>query len=183
MIAMELVRTPKDDPLEVRLDALHRAVAGAIERYEPDAIAVERVLFSSNVRSAMATGQAAGVTLLAAAQAGRPVTPYSPNDVKLTIAGHGGADKTEVARMVAVQLGLSSPPTPADVADALAIALTHLSRARIAGAAATSPAGSALADAARSAAGRSRGGWESALASNPNVRVAGGTAVPRRKVR
>lgn len=184
LLAKELVRTPKEDPLEVRLDALHRAVAGAIERYRPHVIAVERVLFSSNVRSAMATGQAAGVTLLAAAQSGLEVTNYSPNDVKLTVAGHGGADKAEVARMVAVQLRLSSPPTPADVADALAIALTHLARSRIQGAAAATPAGAALADAARAASGRSRGGWEAALQSNPNVRVAGGAGGgTRRKVR
>lgn len=166
LVAKELVRTPREDPLEVRLDALHRAVAGAIERYRPHAIAVERVLFSSNVRSAMATGQAAGVALLAAAQSGVPVTPYSPNDVKLTVAGHGGADKDEVGRMVAMQLGLSAVPTPADVADALAIALTHLAQARMGTAGPPVPTGSR------------RSGWEAVL-DNPNLRVAGGTAAPR----
>lgn len=166
LVAKELVRTPREDPLELRLDALHRAVAGAIARYRPDAIAVERVLFSSNVRSAMATGQAAGVALLAAAQSGVPVTPYSPNDVKLTVAGHGGADKAEVGRMVAMQLKLTAVPRPADVADALAIALTHLAQGRL----------SAAGQGAASAPPARRGsGWDAVL-DNPNLRVAGGTA-------
>lgn len=177
LVAQELVRTPREDPLEIRLDALHRAVAGAITRYRPDAVAVERVLFSSNVRSAMATGQAAGVALLAAAQAGVPVTPYSPNDVKLTVAGHGGADKDEVGRMVAMQLGLATAPRPADVADALAIALTHLARSRIDGARADTSAGRALRDAHAAGAAASRRGWDTVL-DNPNLRVAGGTAAP-----
>lgn len=183
LVATELVRTPRQDPLEVRLDVLHRAVAGAIRTHRPDAIAVERVLFSSNVRSAMATGQAAGVALLAAAQSGVPVTPYSPNDVKLTVAGHGGADKAEVARMVAIQLGLATPPRPADVADALAIALTHLVRCRLAASTRATPANEALqaAAAAADAAGR-RGGWEQVL-DNPDIQIAGGTAGPRRRVR
>lgn len=178
LVAKELVRTPREDPLEMRLDALHRAVAGAIERYRPDAIAVERVLFSSNVRSAMATGQAAGVALLAAAQSGVPVTPYSPNDVKLTVAGHGGADKAEVGRMVALQLKLTAVPTPADLADALAIALTHLARCRVDGRQATTAAGRAIRDAATGAS--SRRGWDAVL-DNPNLRVAGGTAPAGRR--
>ncbi|MBW3620340.1 MAG: crossover junction endodeoxyribonuclease RuvC [Actinobacteria bacterium] len=173
LVAAELVRTPREDALELRLDALHRAVAGAIARYRPDAVAVERVLFSSNVRSAMATGQAAGVALLAAAQAGVPVTPYSPNDVKFTVAGHGGADKDEVGRMVAMQLRLSAVPRPADVADALAIALTHLARARM------GAVGEAGAPAASARAGGGSRGWEAVL-DNPHLRVAGGTAPPRR---
>ncbi len=183
LVAKELIRTPREDPLEQRLDALHRGVAGAIARYRPHAIAVERVLFSSNVRSAMATGQAAGVALLAAAQSGLPVTPYSPNDVKLTVAGHGGADKDEVGRMVAIQLGLTAVPRPADVADALAIALTHLARSRVAAATEATPAGSVLADAEAAARAGGRGGWAKVL-DNPNLRIAGGTASgARRKVR
>ncbi|MBW3657653.1 MAG: crossover junction endodeoxyribonuclease RuvC [Actinobacteria bacterium] len=172
LVAKELVRTPREDPLEVRLDALHRAVAGAIARYRPHAIAVERVLFSSNVRSAMATGQAAGVALLAAAQARVPVTPYSPNDVKLTVAGHGGADKAEVGRMVAMQLGLAAAPRPADVADALAIALTHLAQARM---------GTARPQVAVGGGGARSRGWEAVL-DNPHLRVAGGTAPGKRRL-
>jgi crossover junction endodeoxyribonuclease RuvC len=158
------IRTAPDTPLEQRLLAVHDAIVTAIETYAPDAVAVERVLFSANVRTAMATGQAAGVALLAAARAGVPVTSYSPNEVKQTVAGSGAADKDAVGRLVAAQLGLSEVPGPADVADALAVALTHLARSRIVAAVGRSSAAAALA-AAQADAGRAhRGGWESHLA-------------------
>jgi crossover junction endodeoxyribonuclease RuvC len=159
----ECVQTSPDTPLEVRLLAVHDAVLAAIERYRPDAVAVERVLFSVNVRSAMATGQAAGVALLAAARAGLAVTTYSPNEVKETVAGDGSADKGAVGRLVAAQLRLAEIPQPADVADALAVALTHLARARLAAAVAGSPAATVLADAHRVAGRSGRGGWEAHL--------------------
>lgn len=160
----ECIRTSPDTPLEERLLAVHDAIVAAIETHRPDAVAVERVLFSANVRTAMATGQAAGVALLAAARAGVPVTSYSPNEVKQTVAGSGAADKDAVGRLVAAQLGLAAIPGPADVADALAVALTHLARSRIVAAAGRSSAADALA-AAQADAGRARrGGWEAHLA-------------------
>ena len=157
------VRTSPDTPLEARLLAVHDAVLAAIERYRPDAVAVERVLFSANVRTAMATGQAAGVALLAAGRAGVPVTSYSPNEVKQTVTGDGSADKGAVGRLVAAQLRLDEVPQPADVADALAVALTHLARSRLAAALAGSPAATTLADAERVASRSRRGGWEAHL--------------------
>lgn len=159
------VRTHADAPLEQRLLEVHDAVYDAIVRHRPDAVAVERVLFSSNVRTAMATGQAAGVALLAAARAGVPVTAYSPSDVKLTVAGAGDAEKEAVARLVAAQLGLDALPRPADVTDALAVALTHLARSRLASAAAGSPAADALVEAEGAARRAARGGWEAHLAA------------------
>jgi crossover junction endodeoxyribonuclease RuvC len=80
----------------------------------------------------MATGQCSGLALAAAFRAGCEVVMYSPNEVKLAVAGHGAASKEEMQRMVAVLLGLRAPPRPADAADALALALTHLACARIA---------------------------------------------------
>jgi crossover junction endodeoxyribonuclease RuvC len=160
----DCVRTSPDTPLEQRLLAVHDAVLAAIERFRPDAVAVERVLFSVNVRTAMATGQAAGVALLAAGRAGLPVTSYSPNEVKETVAGDGSADKLAVARLVAAQLRLDALPQPADVADALAVALTHLARSRLASAlAGTTTASAALADAERASGRSRRGGWEAHL--------------------
>lgn len=156
-------RTAADLPLEQRLLVIHDAVFGAIEEHQPKAVAVERVLFSANARTAMATGQAAGVALLAAARAGLPVTSYSPNEVKQTVAGTGAADKDAVARLVAAQLRLDAPPTPADVADALAVALTHLARSRTAAMVAGTPAASALADAQAASQAATRGGWEAVL--------------------
>lgn len=159
----DCVKTSPDTPLEDRLLAVHDAVLAVIERYRPDAVAVERVLFSANVRTAMATGQAAGVALLAAARAGLPVTSYSPNEVKQTVAGDGSADKEAVGRLVAAQLRLDEVPRPADVADALAVALTHLARSRLETALAGTAASSALAEAERAAGRSRRGGWEAHL--------------------
>lgn len=173
LVAVEVVGSAAGTDIQERLLHLHDRIRAAIDEHRPDAVAVERVLFSKNVRTAMATGQAAGVSLLAAAQAGLPVESYSPTDVKLAVAGHGGADKDAVGRMVAAQLRLVEVPTPADAADALAIALCHLGRMRVAAAAAATPAGQALATAAAAARRSSRQGWEAVL-DRPHVREAGG---------
>jgi crossover junction endodeoxyribonuclease RuvC len=177
LLAHDCVRTAADQPLEQRLLALHDAIRAAIRTYGPACVAVERVLFSTNVRTAMATGQAAGVALLAAAEAGVPVAAYSPTDVKLTVAGSGTADKDAVARLVAAQLGLAAPPAPADVADALAVALTHLARSRLAVTAARSGAADVLAAAEHAAVSAGRGGWAAVLAERGLV--ADGTADAR----
>ncbi len=174
VIAQEGLRTTPATPLEQRLLALHEGISALIEVHRPDAVAVERVLFSANARTAMATGQAAGVALLAAAHAGVAVTSYSPNDVKLTVAGDGAADKTAVARLVTAQLGLSEVPRPADVADALAVALTHLARSRLAVLTADTPAAAAVTAAHSDAARSGRGGWEAHLAARGLLPGAGG---------
>lgn len=163
MAAGTCIRTATDAPIERRLQQLHRDVAALIRAHRPHAVAVERVLFSANVRTAMATGQAAGVALLAAAEADLAVHAYSPNEVKLTVAGDGSADKDAVARMVARQLGLPRAPTPVDVTDALAVALTHAARSRIEALAASTGGSAVLAEAEREAARASRGGWEAVL--------------------
>lgn len=163
LLAVDCVRTSASQPTEQRLLRVHDALLEVIERHRPDAVAVERVLFSGNARTAMATGQAAGAALLAAARAGLSVTAYSPNEVKLTVTGSGAADKDAVARLVAAQLSLTAPPAPADVADALAVALTHLARARMAAAVAGTPAATALAAAEQQAARAARGGWQAVL--------------------
>ena len=137
------MRTTPDQPLEQRLAHLHDGIVAAIATHRPVLVAVERVLFSKNVRTAMATGHAAGVVMLAAAQAGLPVVQLTPTDVKASVAGDGAADKDGVARMVVAQLGLAAPPRPADAADALAVALAALSRMRTTGLAGAAPAGRA----------------------------------------
>lgn len=174
VVAQDCLRTEPATPLEQRLLTLHDGIAALIERHRPDGVAVERVLFSANARTAMATGQAAGVALLAAARAGVPVTSYSPNDVKLTVAGDGAADKAAVARLVTAQLGLADVPRPADVADALAVALTHLARSRLAVLTADTPAAAAVTAAHTDAARASRGGWEAHLAARGLLPGTGG---------
>lgn len=123
-----VITTPARDPLSRRLAALHTELTTLIAQTSPDAVAVERVFFNSNVRTAMAVGQAAGVVLLAAEQAGVPVVEYTPTQVKATVAGVGDADKEQVAFMVRTLLRLAEIPRPADAADALALALCHLQR-------------------------------------------------------
>ncbi len=158
-------------PLEQRLAVLHQAVVEAIAAHAPVLVAVERVLFSRNVRTAMATGHAAGVVMLAAAQAGLPVVQLTPTDVKASVAGDGGADKDGVARMVVAQLGLGATPKPADAADALAVALAALSRMRTAAAGVR-----AATDGTRSSAPSPPAtSWEQVLADR-GLTVAGGTA-------
>jgi crossover junction endodeoxyribonuclease RuvC len=121
--------TPANDPLSERLAMLWEDLTGLLEELRPDVMVVERVLFQVNARTAMAVGQASGLALAAAARLGCPVAQYSPNEVKLAVAGYGSATKEQVQRMVQVLLGLEDRPRPPDRADALALAVCHLSGA------------------------------------------------------
>ena len=115
--------TTADASLPSRLGAIHTFVAALVARHDPHLLAVERLFFTRNAQTAFAVGQARGVVLLAAAQAGIEVREATPNEVKSAVTGYGSADKEQVARMVAVVLGLTEPPTPDDAADALATAV------------------------------------------------------------
>ncbi|MBF8290293.1 MAG: ruvC [Chloroflexi bacterium] len=126
-----------------RLLAIHRFLADLISRHEPDMVAVERLFFSRNAQTAFAVGQARGVVLLAAAEAGRTIREATPNEVKLAVTGSGSADKEQVGRMVAICLGLKDPPRPDDAADALAVAIWAANSERSDGPVAT---GSAVMD-------------------------------------
>jgi crossover junction endodeoxyribonuclease RuvC len=124
-VACGVIRTRADAPLPDRLAALAGDLEGLVAEQRPQAIAVERVLFQVNVRTAMSVGQASGLALAIAGRERIPVVQYSPNEVKLAIAGDGGAGKDEVQAMVARLLRLHEVPRPADAADALALALCH----------------------------------------------------------
>jgi crossover junction endodeoxyribonuclease RuvC len=102
-----------------------------VAQLAPSALAVERVLFQANVRTAMSVGQASGLALVVAARAGVPVVQYSPNEVKLAVTGDGRADKLAVQTMVMRLLSLREVPKPPDAADALALACCHHGRARM----------------------------------------------------
>jgi crossover junction endodeoxyribonuclease RuvC len=110
-------------PLPERLVRCHALVGELIETHRPDLVAVERLFFSRNAQTAFGVGQARGVVLLAAGQAGVPVREATPNEVKIGVTGYGAADKAQVGRMVAVILQLAEVPTPDDAADALAVAI------------------------------------------------------------
>jgi crossover junction endodeoxyribonuclease RuvC len=113
-------------PMANRLLAIHEAVGELIDRYQPDAIAVELLFFARNVTTAMTVGQARGVILLAGAERGIPVAEYSPSEVKQAVVGYGKADKRQIQEMVRIMLGLESLPRPDDAADALAVAICHV---------------------------------------------------------
>jgi crossover junction endodeoxyribonuclease RuvC len=128
-VACGVIRTPAGDPLPDRLVALAEELDALVAELQPSALAVERVLFQVNARTAMSVGQASGLALVAAARAGIPVVQYSPNELKLAVTGDGRADKAAVQMMVARLLALAEVPKPADAADALALACCHLGRA------------------------------------------------------
>lgn len=125
------ITTPASMLLPQRLLAIHRELSAVMERYQPHAVAVEELFFSKNVRTAMSVGHARGVVLLAAAQVGLPIYHYKPSEVKLAVAGYGGADKAQIQEMVRLLLGLDSVLTPDDVADAVAIAICHAHSAHL----------------------------------------------------
>jgi crossover junction endodeoxyribonuclease RuvC len=130
-VACGVLRTPASDPLPQRLLALADELGALISEVAPSVVAVERVLFQVNVRTAMSVGQASGLALAAAARAGVPVVQYSPNEVKLAVTGDGRAGKAAVQSMVARVLALRELPPP-DAADALALACCHVGQARLA---------------------------------------------------
>lgn len=111
---------------EQQLLRLHDALRTLLATHRPEIVAVERLYFSRNVQTAIGVGQARGVALLAAAEAGLPIREYTPTEVKLATCGYGGADKRQMQAMVAALCGLDAPPRPDDAADALAIALCCL---------------------------------------------------------
>jgi crossover junction endodeoxyribonuclease RuvC len=111
------------DELPVRLRHIHQAVSELIAEHRPVVVGVERLFFNRNVQTAFAVGQARGVVLLAAAQAGVPVAEFGPHEVKMAVTGYGRAGKDQVQKMVQVVLGMSVLPRPDDAADALAVAI------------------------------------------------------------
>ena len=125
MVGVGVIKTDPDAPLELRLFELEKEILIWIKKFKPDVIAVERVFSQLNVRTAMATGQAAGVALLLAAKAGIPVVMHTPSEVKAAVTGSGRADKKQVANMVKRLLKLREIPKPVDSTDALALAICH----------------------------------------------------------
>lgn len=126
---VDVVRTPSDDPLANRLLAISDTVEHWMDTHRPDVIAIERVFAHQNANTAMGTAQAGGVIALAAAKRGIDVHFHTPSEVKAAVTGNGRADKAQVTEMVTRILALQTKPTPADAADALALAICHCWRA------------------------------------------------------
>ncbi|MBX6394115.1 MAG: crossover junction endodeoxyribonuclease RuvC [Alicyclobacillaceae bacterium] len=120
------LETPPGLPLADRLVMIYDKMRELLAGDRPDAVAVEQLFFYRNVTTAFAVGQARGVVLLAARQAGVPIAEYTPMQVKQAVTGYGSAEKGQIQRMVGILLGLGGPPRPDDAADALAIAICHV---------------------------------------------------------
>jgi crossover junction endodeoxyribonuclease RuvC len=125
-VALGVFRTDPADVVPARLAELLADVRGLLDEFPVSAVALERVLFQVNVRTAMSVGQASGVIMAEAAGRGMDVAEYSPNEIKDAVAGYGSADKVQVQRMVQLLLELDAVPEPPDAADAAAVALTHV---------------------------------------------------------
>ncbi|KAA1248236.1 crossover junction endodeoxyribonuclease RuvC [Mycobacterium simiae] len=126
---VDVVRTASDAPVSTRLLAISDAVEHWLDTHHPDVLAIERVFSQLNVTTVMGTAQAGGVIALAAAKRGIDVYFHTPTEVKAAVTGNGAADKTQVTAMVTRILALQAKPTPADAADALALAICHCWRA------------------------------------------------------
>lgn len=125
VVSMGLVRTDPSSAVPLRLRELWSDFTAILDDFDVDAVAIERILFQTNVRTAIGVAQASGVVMTLAALRDIPVSEYSPNQIKDSVTGDGAADKQQVQQMVQVLLGLQAAPRPADVADAAAVALTH----------------------------------------------------------
>ncbi|MGA2752415.1 MAG: crossover junction endodeoxyribonuclease RuvC [Terracidiphilus sp.] len=128
--AMGAIRLTKTHALPERLEQVFRELTAELERWRPDAVAIEEVFYSVNAKSALKLGQVRGVALLAAARQRIPLAEYAPLKIKSSVVGYGLAKKEQVQFMVARLLGLAQLPQPADAADALAIAICHIHTAQ-----------------------------------------------------
>ncbi|MBV8257375.1 MAG: crossover junction endodeoxyribonuclease RuvC [Actinobacteria bacterium] len=117
--------TPAGEAPALRLKTIYDGVAALIEEHTPDAVALEESFVGADARIALSVGQARGVVLVAAANAGVACMEYAPSRVKQSICGYGRAEKAQVQRMVKAILSLDAPPTPNHAADALAVAICH----------------------------------------------------------
>jgi crossover junction endodeoxyribonuclease RuvC len=131
-VSYGLIESDKERPQAERLEVVFVEVTRAIKKYSPDIVAVEKLFFSKNVKTAMSVGEARGVILLCAQLAGVTIREFSPMEVKLALTGYGMADKNQVMIMTKALLGLKETPKPDDVADALAIACCCASGSKMA---------------------------------------------------
>ena len=131
MVACGVFSAPARLPPAERLSRIYKALDKAVAQYRPQAVAVETPFVAQNIGSALAIGRAQAVALLAAANRGIPTFEYSPAQVKQRVASYGASSKEQIQQMVKLQLGLAETPKPSDAADALAVALCHLSEMHV----------------------------------------------------
>lgn len=128
LVDVNVLRTSADQPVPIRLVTIEKGIDAWLDEYAPDVVAIERVFARSDSSTIMGTAQASGIAMVAAARRGLPVALHTPSEVKAAVSGSGRADKAQVGAMVTRILRLANPPKPADAADALALAITHIWR-------------------------------------------------------
>lgn len=119
------VTTEAKTPFNERLEAVYDGVEGIIKRYNPSALAIEKLFYNTNAKTVIDVAQARGVINLAAVKNGVPIFEYTPLQVKQSVVGYGRAEKKQVQEMTRVILKLEKIPKPDDTADALAMAICH----------------------------------------------------------
>lgn len=119
------VQTTNDYSFPIRLKMVYDEICKLLDKYNPDALAIEELFFNKNAKTAISIGQARGVLILAAINKGMEVYEYTPLQVKQGVVGYGRADKRQIQEMVKILLNLDKIPKPDDVADALAVAICH----------------------------------------------------------
>ncbi|HHY63660.1 MAG TPA: crossover junction endodeoxyribonuclease RuvC [Clostridiaceae bacterium] len=125
VVEVGVISTEADQELSERLLKLSQGLDFLLNKYKPDAMAIEELFFNTNVKTAIKVGHGRGVAMLSAAKAGIKVTEYTPLQVKQAVVGYGRAKKEQVQQMVKVLLNLDRIPKPDDAADALAVAICH----------------------------------------------------------
>jgi len=123
--AYGLITTDANLSQEARLSTLYDDLSAVLTKFQPDCASVEDLYFANNAKTALAVGQARGIILLACFQHHVPIFSYSPLTIKRTITSDGTADKRQILMMIMKLLHLTTAPKPDDIADAIAIALTH----------------------------------------------------------
>ncbi|MBI5555800.1 MAG: crossover junction endodeoxyribonuclease RuvC [Elusimicrobia bacterium] len=122
--------TKSQTPFPERLKTIHQELKQIIKQFKPEVAAVEELFFAKNVKTAISVGHARGVILLTAIEEKLGIYEYTPLQVKQSLVGYGRAEKAQMQKMIKVLLGLKEIPHPDDVADALAVAFTHISNAK-----------------------------------------------------
>jgi crossover junction endodeoxyribonuclease RuvC len=130
LVTCGVVETPRGGTNAERLLAIATALDSLIAEHAPTALAVERLYFNKNVKTAMAVAEARGIALLCGARARVEIAEYTPQQVKMAVTGNGGADKKAVQQMLVHVLKLEARISDDNVADAVAVAVTHAHRAR-----------------------------------------------------
>ena len=125
MVTGGVISTPAHTPIEIRLEEIFNGLNEIISENKPDEVSIEKLFFTRNVTTAISVAQARGVAILAAQIKKIPIYEYTPNQIKQTLTGYGGADKKQMQEMVRTQLNLQQIPKPDDAADALAAAITN----------------------------------------------------------